>query len=226
MPPPFGPFAGAGRPRGPPPFVVQILRAPLTLNNIIALAITMSVRRSLKAEALDAGRKPCMMTSDAAFSFLALIFAMSIGHNVLSVMRFHRIRREVFGESMCAARRRWKQRGEIVLDEEEMKARMEKFREMGKRLPSIFISTADLFLAMVFLGLFIWTTLLAKKWGKVELSVAYSSIGALVACVFNLIIGINGVKFWVRQHKKQQESKLEEATNEHVADVKEKLLSN
>jgi len=167
-----------------------------------------------------------MMTSDTAFSFLALIFAMSIGHNVLSVMRFHRIRREVFGESMCAARRRWKQRGEIVLDEEEMKARMEKFREMGKRLPSIFISTADLFLAMVFLGLFIWTTLLAKKWGKVELSVAYSSIGALVACVFNLIIGINGVKFWVRQHKKQQESKLEEATNEHVADVKEKLLSN
>jgi len=148
----------------------------------------MAVRRSLKAQAIEAGRTPCMMTSESAFSFLALVFAMSIGHNILSVMRFHRIRREVFGESMCAARRRWKQRGEIALDEEEMKARREKFREMGKRMPSILISTTDLFLAMSFLGLFIWTTLLAQKWGKVELTVAYSSIGALVAWLVSVLV--------------------------------------
>lgn len=121
------------------------------------------------------------MRGDAAFGILAVLFAMSIGHNMLSVMRFRRIRREVFGESMCAARRRWRQQGEIVLDEEERQARMQKFKEMGNRMPSLFISLSDVMLAVGFLGLYILTTLLAKKEGKVELGVAYSSIGALVA---------------------------------------------
>lgn len=182
MAPSFGPFAKGGR-RGPPPFIVQILRAPLTLNNIVALFITHSVYRS-RAELLadvDFATKPCAFRKNALFGVLALLFALSIGHNILTVMRFHRIRREVFGESMCAARRRWKQRGEIALDEEEMKARMEKFRQMGKRMPSLVISLADVVLAVGFLGMWILTTLMAKREGKVELGVAYSSIGALVA---------------------------------------------
>lgn len=121
------------------------------------------------------------MHGDAAFGFLAVLFAMSIGHNVLSVMRFHRIRREVFGESMCAARRRWRCEGGAVLDEEERQAKVQKFREMGRRMPSLFISMSDIMLATGFLGLYILTTLLANKEGKVELGVAYASIGALVA---------------------------------------------
>ena len=39
----------------------------------------------------------------------------------------------------------------------------------------------------------------------------------------NLIIGVNGLKFWARSRKREQESKLEEAT---FTDVKEKLLEN
>lgn len=111
------------------------------------------------------------------------MFAVSIVHNILTVMRFHRIRREVFGESMCASRRRWRQqqRGEIVLDDEERMARMQKFKEMGKRMPSLFISSGDVLLAVGFLGMWVLTTLIAKKEGKIELGVAYASIGALVA---------------------------------------------
>lgn len=151
------------------------------MNNAIALAITVSVHRS--RQALEVGAKPgCgFMRGDAAFGILAVLFAVSIGHNVLSVMRFHRIRREVFGESMCAARRRWRKQGEVVLDEEERQARMQKFKEMGKRMPSLIISISDVVLATGFLGLYVLTTLLAKKEQKVELGVAYSSIGALVA---------------------------------------------
>lgn len=104
-----------------------------------------------------------------------------------------------------------------------MKARMQKYKEMGKRMPSLFISMGDIVLATAFLGLYILTTLLAKREEKVELGVAYSSIGALVACVFNLIIGVNGLKFWVRQHRKQEDSSIEEA---YAVDVKEKLLEN
>jgi len=163
------------------------------------------------------------MRGDAAFGFLAVLFAMSIGHNILTAMRFHRIRKEIFGESMCAARRRWRQQGDIVLDEGERQARMQKFKEMGARMPSLSISMADIVLATGFLGLYILTTLLAKKEGKVELGVAYSSIGALVACILNLIIGVNGLKFWVRQHKKAGEPMLQEA---EAAEVKEKLLDN
>ncbi|KAK5949233.1 hypothetical protein OHC33_009774 [Knufia fluminis] len=221
MSPRFGPHNG--RSRGPPPFIIQMLRAPLTLNNAISLAITVSVHRS--RQALNAGEKTgCgFMRGDAAFGILAVLFAMSIGHNMLSVMRFRRIRREVFGESMCAARRRWRQQGEIVLDEEERQARMQKFKEMGNRMPSLFIPLSDVMLAVGFLGLYILTTLLAKKEGKVELGVAYSSIGALVACVLSLIVGVNGLKLWARQHKKAGESKVEEI---EAVDVKEKLLDS
>lgn len=179
MSPPFGPRGG--RPRGPPPFVVQILRAPLTLSNAIALAITVSVRRSRQALNTDEKMGCGFMRGDAAFGILAVLFAVSIGHNILTVMRFHRIRKEVFGESMCAAPRRWREQGAVVLDEEEKQERMQKFKEMGKRMPSLFISTGDVVLATGFLGLYILTTLFAKKEGKVELGVAYSSIGALVA---------------------------------------------
>lgn len=221
MSPRFGPRGE--RPRGPPPFVVQMLRAPLTLNNAIALAITLSVHRSRRALHAGETMRCGFMRGDAAFGILAVLFAISVGHNILTVMRFHRIRREVFGESMCAARRRWRQQGEIVLDEEEKQARVQKFKEMGKRMPSLIISTGDIVLATGFLGLYILTTLLAKKEGKVELGVAYSSIGALVACVLNLIIGVNGLKFWARQHKKAGESGPEEV---YEADVKEKLLDH
>lgn len=168
--------------RGPPPFVAQLLRAPMILNNIIALAITQSVYRSRKALlASDPNTKPCAARINGIFGILTIVFAASVFHNLMAVMRFHRIRREVFGESMCAARRRWRQQGEIVLDEEERKARMEKFKEMGKRMPSLIISLADIILAVGFLGLWVLTTLIAKREGKVELGVAYASIGALVA---------------------------------------------
>jgi len=221
MSPSFGPRGG--RPRGPPPFVVQMLRAPLTLNNAIALAITISVHRSRQALNTSETKGCGFMRGDAAFGVLAVLFAISIGHNILTVMRFHGIRREVFGESMCAARRRWRQQGEIVLDEEEKQARVQKFKEMGKRMPSLVISTGDVVLATGFLGLYILTTLLAKKEGKVELGVAYSSIGALVAFVLNLAIGVNGLKFWVRQHKQAEGTGLNEVAE---ADVKEKLLDD
>lgn len=39
----------------------------------------------------------------------------------------------------------------------------------------------------------------------------------------NLIIGINGVKFWAREHKKAKDSRVEEV---EAFDVKEKLLDN
>lgn len=193
------------------------------MNNAIALAITISVHRSRRAVALAEKAGCSFMRTDAAFGALAVLFALSIAHNILNVMRFHRIRREVFGESMCAARRRWRQHGEIALDDESRKATMLKFKEMGKRMPNLFISAADVVLATGFLGLWILTTLIAKKEQKVELGVAYSSIGALVASVLNLIIGVNGVKFWARQRKREAEPEIEDAQD---LDAKEKLLDN
>lgn len=154
----------------------------MTLNNLIALYITQDVYRSRKALlAADPNTKPCAARVNGVFGLLAIIFAASVFHNIMTVMRFHRIRREVFGESMCAARRRWRQQGEIVLDEEERKARMEKFKQMGKRMPSLIIALGDIILAVGFLGMWLMTTLIAKREGKVELGVAYASIGALVA---------------------------------------------
>lgn len=176
------PFADGSRPRGPPPFVAQLLRMPMTLNNLIALAITQSVYRNRKALlASDPNTRPCAARVNGVFGILTILFAASVFHNIMSVMRFHRIRREVFGESMCAARRRWRQQGEIVLDEEERKARKEKFTQMSKKMPSLPIALGDIVLAVGFLGMWLMTTLIAKKEGKVELGVAYASIGALVA---------------------------------------------
>lgn len=197
-----------------------MLRAPLTLNNAIALAITISVHRDRRSVALSENTGCSFMRGDAVFGFLGILFAMSIVHNIVTVVHFRRIRREVFGESICAARKRWRQRGQIALGEEEMQERMRKFKEMGKRMPSFFISMGDILLATSFLGLYILTTLLAKREQKVELGVAYSSIGALVACILNLLIGINGMKMWARQHKKRSESEDEDMQ------VSEKLLAN
>ena len=181
--PAYSPIEGGRRPRGPPPFIVQILRAPLTFNNIIALAITHSVykTRSVAISEVVSKPHPCANHVTAVFGFLTILFALSIGHNILAVMRFHRIRRQVFGESMCAARRRWKRQGCQPATEEERQVRMSKFKEMGKKMPSVFISTTDVMLAVGFLGMWVLTTLIAKKEGKVELGVAYASIGSLVA---------------------------------------------
>jgi len=41
--------------------------------------------------------------------------------------------------------------------------------------------------------------------------------------VLNLIIGINGVKFWAREHKKAKDLQVQEI---EAFDVKEKLLDN
>jgi len=41
--------------------------------------------------------------------------------------------------------------------------------------------------------------------------------------VLNLAIGVNGLKFWVRQHKQPEETSIAEVAE---ADVKEKLLGN
>lgn len=181
------PFAPGGRPRGPPPFVVQMLRAPLSLNNIIAFFITVSAYRSRLASAALTETKTCMMRANSVFGVLVVVFAISMAHNIGCVMRFHKIRREVFGgDRMCGMKRGWGRRrgqcGESApMDEEEMKNRMEKFEELVRRMPSLFISTVDVMLSVGFLGLYILTTLIAKKEGKVELGVAYASIGALVA---------------------------------------------
>ena len=69
----------------------------------------------------------------------------------------------------------------VVMNEEERQARKLKFQEMCKRMPSLFVSVADIFLAVGFCGMWVLTTLIAKREGKVELGVAYASIGALVA---------------------------------------------
>lgn len=204
--------------------MAQLLRMPMTISNLIALAITQSVYRSRKALlASDPNTKPCAARINGVFGILTLLFAASVFHNLMSVMRFHRIRREVFGESMCAARRRWRQQGEIILDEEERKARMEKFKQMSKKMPSLPIALGDITLAVGFLGMWLMTTLIAKREGKVELGVAYASIGALVACVLNIIVGMSGVKVWARKQKSEREDRLESATE--VSDVKEKLLN-
>lgn len=67
------------------------------------------------------------------------------------------------------------------MSEEEQQQCGEKFKEMGKRMPSLLISTADVILAVAFLGMWMLTILLGRKEGKVELGVGYASVGALVA---------------------------------------------
>jgi hypothetical protein len=190
MSPPFGPLArGKGGCRGGPrAFAVQILRAPLTLNNIVALAITHSAHRTrqaaIRASGASAGalEPGCdYLRTDATFGILAMLFAVSLVHNLFTVLRFHRIRRQVFGESMCTSRRRWRQRRTAGMDESEQAEWKLKFKEVINRLPSLFISVSDIIIALNFLGLYILTTLLAKKEEKIELGVAYASIGALVA---------------------------------------------
>lgn len=184
------PWVSGDRPRGPPPFVVQMLRAPLTLNNIIALAITYqlpalpSPHSSVDIQMI--GHQPLKMchnlfNRNSAFSVLTFLFLASTIHNFLTIGRFHRIRREVFGESMCAARRRWRREGGRVMDEEERRACQAKFGQMMKRMPSLFISGADILLALSFLGVYIWSTLLVKSIDNVTLGMGYATIGALVA---------------------------------------------
>lgn len=166
--------------RGPPPFIVQLLRAPLTLNNAIALAITIPVHRARQVTYFN--QQSCSWTnSKSIFGMLAILYALSIGHNILTVLRFHRIRREVFGESICASRRRWRNKGAISLNDEDCAMRRMKFEEMAQRMPSLLVAIPDIVLALAFLGLYIITTLIATMEGKIELGVAYSSIGSLVA---------------------------------------------
>ena len=121
------------------------------------------------------------MNTKSIFGVLAIFFAISTGHNILTVTRFHRIRRQVFGDSVCSARRRWQERKHISLSEEDVAARKNQFAEMFRRMPNLFISIVDVVLSTGFLGLYIITTLIAKAEEKVELGVAYASIGALVA---------------------------------------------
>lgn len=160
--------------------VVQLMRAPLTLNNVIALVITISIHRACQESSLQ--DQPCsLMNTKSIFGVLAIFFAISTGHNILTVTRFHRIRRQVFGDSVCSARRRWQERKHISLSEEDVAARKNQFAEMFRRMPNLFISIVDVVLSTGFLGLYIITTLIAKAEEKVELGVAYASIGALVA---------------------------------------------
>jgi hypothetical protein len=182
----FGPRGKCHR-RGAGP-MVQLLRAPLTLNNIIALFITYNVYSDRSALADHTAQKQGMRCfshrPEALFGALTMFFAISLFHNVLTVGRFHRIRRQVFGEGICAAHKRWRHRaeaGEVGVSEEEREAWRAKFKEVAKKLPSLPIAVADTVLAMHFLGLYILTTLMAKREGKVELGAAYASIGALVA---------------------------------------------
>lgn len=163
--------------------MLQLLRAPLTVNNIIALIITKSVqhhRKLLAPEEEHPGKSPCGGARRTAhvFGLLGFLFIFSTIHNVLTVMRFHRIRRATFGESTCAARRRWR-RGDMT--EEERAECGQKLREMGRKMPSLWISSADVILAVAFLGMWMLTTMVGLKEGKVELGVGYASVGALVA---------------------------------------------
>lgn len=64
---------------------------------------------------------------------------------------------------------------------EEQESCGEKFREMGKKMPSLPISITDVILAVGFFGLWMLTLLLGSREGKVELGVGYASVGALVA---------------------------------------------
>lgn len=184
------PWVTGDRPRGPPPFVVQMLRAPMTINNVIALAITYqlpalpSASSNVDIQMIGHERaKMChsFLNRNSAFSVLAFLFLASTIHNFLTVGRFHRIRREVFGESICAARRRWRREGRRVMDEAEKQAYWAKFGQMMKRLPSPFISGLDLLLALSFLGVYIWSTLLVQSLDTVTLGMGYATIGALVA---------------------------------------------
>lgn len=42
--------------------------------------------------------------------------------------------------------------------------------------------------------------------------------------VLNVIVGMSGLKFWVRKQRSERESKMMDASE--IADVKEKLLEN
>lgn len=66
------------------------------------------------------------------------------------------------------------------MTEEERESCGEKMREMGKRMPSVWISSVDVVLSIGFLGLWMLTILLGGR-EKVELGFAYASVGALVA---------------------------------------------
>lgn len=162
----------------------------MTINNVIALAITYqlpalpSASPSVDIQMVGHERtKMChgFLNRNSAFSVLTFLFLASIVHNFLTMGRFHRIRREVFGESMCAARRRWKREGRQAMDEAEKQAYWAKFGQMMKRMPSSFISGVDLLLAFSFFGVYVWSTLLVQSLDKVTLGMGYATIGALVA---------------------------------------------
>ena len=122
------------------------------------------------------------MTSGALYSILGFLFVASTIHNVLTGMRMRRIGRQVFGESPCAARRRRRQQSASgVVDEEQTQEWHVKIEQIRQRTPSLIISITDVVFATLFLGLYILTTLMAQQEAKVELGVAYASIGALVA---------------------------------------------
>lgn len=159
-PPSHGPHGGR-RPRSPPPFVLQLLRAPLTINSIVALAMTFSA----------VGRHPHHHWNNggcsghaSAFHGLGFLFLASALTNVISIHRFKKI--------MKRRRQMWRQ----GLTEEEIEANNPK-----RRGPPLVLSVIDLFLAAGFLGMFILTTMIARKAGAVSLSAAYANIGALVA---------------------------------------------
>lgn len=67
------------------------------------------------------------------------------------------------------------------MTEEEKASCGQKFKEMGKRMPSLLISISDMVLAVAFMGMWMLTLLLGSKEGKVEMGVGYASVGALVA---------------------------------------------
>lgn len=67
------------------------------------------------------------------------------------------------------------------MSEEEKQSWGGKMKEMSKHMPSIWIASADVVLAVAFMGMWMLTILLGSKEGKVELGVGYASVGALVA---------------------------------------------
>ncbi|ORY60255.1 uncharacterized protein BCR38DRAFT_444413 [Pseudomassariella vexata] len=226
MPPYYNLLLDGPCPRGPhpPSAMLQFLRGPLTLNNMIALAISYSVYRSRQvltaAAAAALGEKPgCQMSRpESLFGLLAFLFATSLVYNFVALFHVHRLNKHVYehlgGQGSCARRG--------ALTDVERAALRRRYQLMMKARSSLFVAVADVVLGLMFLGIYVLTTLQAKREVRVELGVAYASIGALVAFLFYFGLGVNAVKRWVRDGK---ERKLE-AEEVEVADAKEPLLVN